>query len=89
MKCVTCNTCGWVHFEVTLDQATKSIKEFNDYFDSLGVQQQYDYYGGRKSDMTCYDRCERCNSSYKEFRDSKEDDYPPGCTVGPILKREE
>jgi hypothetical protein len=88
MKYVTCLNCGWVHMSVSRAFAEKSVKEFNEYYETLTKRKKIDYYDGKKSNIKDYERC-GCGNSYKEFRDSKKGDCPDGCTIGPILDREE
>jgi len=84
----TCNKCGWVHFGVTREHAEAEVKRFNDYFNTLSEDKQQKYYGGNCSGIELYDRCSFCGNSYKDFRDSKEDDCPTGVTLGPIIKED-
>ena len=86
MKTVTCNKCGWVWFQVSREHAVKQVAEFNIYFESLSKQEQNDYYGGRGAVLERYESC-WCGNSYKNFRDSKPGDCPDGCTISPIIDR--
>lgn len=86
---VTCNNCGWVSFEVTRQHAEEEVRRFNEYFNSLSPKQQQDYYGGKGAYIELYERCFLCDGSYKNFRDSKTEDYPEGATLSPIIKRYE
>ena len=81
----TCKTCGWVHFAISRADAEKHIDDFNAYFDSLSPEEQMKYYGGKRSNLANYDRCDRCGTPYTDFRASEPGDCPAGCTVGPIL----
>jgi len=36
-----------------------------------------------------YLKCRGCGGSYKNFRDSRSSDSPLGCTLSPILARDE
>jgi hypothetical protein len=89
MKFVTCNNCNWVHFEVPRMHAEQDVLRFNEYFMSLSDKERQDFYGDKGADISLYDSCHRCNGSYKNFRDSVEGDCPIGCTIGPIIDRNE
>lgn len=90
MKTVTCNKCGWVHFQVSRNHAEAEYKRFNEYYDALSKQEQEDYYGGHGSSIKNYEHCHGiCGGSYKNFRDSKEGDCPNGVTMNPIIDRDE
>lgn len=89
MRNVTCNNCGWVHMGVTAEYALKQVREFNEYFDKLNKTQQEDFYGGKGASLSRYLFCARCNGNYKDFRVSKPEDCPDGCTISPILDFEE
>lgn len=88
-KNVTCKNCGWVHFEVTRDYAENQVTQFNQYFDTLSKEKQQDYYGGRKSSIISYEQCMLCRGNYKEFKESKSGDCPVGCTLNPIIRRQD
>ena len=83
----TCNQCGWVHFVYTLEQATEEVERFNAYFDKLTSSEQWEYYGGHRSALASYTQCFSCGGSFRNFRDSKENDCPAGATIQPILER--
>jgi len=82
----TCNKCGWVHFVVTREHAENEVKTFNEFFDTLIEEEQQSNYGGRRSTIKQYEHCSLCGNTYKDFRDSKEDDCPIGVTLGPIIE---
>lgn len=82
---VTCNTCGWVHFGVTRKYAEDEVERFNKYFDGLPKETQEQLYGGKKSSIAQYEKCNLCGNNWKNFRLAKEGDCPPGCTIGPII----
>lgn len=88
-KTVTCQSCGWVHFEVSRQYAEDEVKSFNEYFDGLTAEQQQDFYNGKKSSVQNYERCMSCGGHYSNFRDSRVGDYPDGCTINPIIVRTE
>lgn len=79
---VTCKKCGWVHMGVTREHAEAEVKRFNDYYDTLSPEKQNDYYGKRRSHIGLYARC-WCGND--QFRPSKDDDCPVGCTIGPVI----
>ncbi len=81
----TCNKCGWVHFGVTSDFAEAEVKRFNEMYDELTAAEKERYYGSNPASMASYEKCSRCGNTYKDFRESKEDDCPNGCTIGPII----
>lgn len=83
---VTCNSCGWVSFAVSREYAVNQVKEFNEYFDSLDAESKR-LYGNQKADFDFYERCFRCGGSFLNFRETKEGDCPEGCTIGPIIDR--
>ena len=72
----------------TRQQAQAEVDSFNEYFDTLTPQKQQDYYGGRRSSITRYEHCGNCGGSYINFRVSKPDDCPDGCTINPIIHEE-
>ena len=83
---VTCNKCGWVHFTVTLDYATKQVQQFNEYYNTLTVEKQQMYYNGKPSSVYQYFKCMSCGNDYKNFRPFREGDCPDGVTINPILQ---
>jgi hypothetical protein len=87
-KAVTCLGCGWVHMEVSREYAEAEVKKFNEFFYSLSKEEQNDYYGGNASSVAHYEQC-HCGNSYKNFRDSEPGDCPNGCTIGPIIRKED
>ncbi len=88
-KNVTCNKCGWVHFEVSRKFAEAEVKRFQEYYDALTKEKQEFYYGSRPAQLTDYERCILCSSMHTEFRDSIAGDCPNGCTLSPIINRNE
>jgi hypothetical protein len=85
IECFTCNQCGWVYFGVSLEKAKTEVESFNNYFATLTSEKQTKSYGGKKSSIESYKKCDRCGNSYKNFRRSGPSDCPSGCTVNPIL----
>lgn len=85
MNLLTCKSCGWVHFGVSREYAENEIRHFNEYFESLTEKERQDYYGGRRSSIKEYDRCDLCGGSYKNFRPAEVGDCPNGVTLGPII----
>jgi hypothetical protein len=83
----TCNKCNWVHFDVTREFAESEVKKFNEYFESLTEEQQDSNYGGLQSTLEDYEHCCRCGNHYKNFRESRPNDCPDGCTLSPIIDK--
>jgi hypothetical protein len=81
----TCNQCGWVAFGVTREHAEAEVKKFNAYFDTLSKDQQEEFYGGEGSSIQSYERCMLFNGPHTNFRESKPEDCPYGCTLNPII----
>jgi len=84
---MTCKKCGWVAFQVSRKHAESEVKRFNEYFNTLSKKEQDDYYGGKGSSIHQYEHCMLCDGSYKNFRDSIPGDVPDGCTLSPIIDR--
>ncbi len=89
MKTVTCNKCGTVAFQVSREFAVNQVEEFIKYYNTLTREQQLDYYGGKPATLAGYEGCMFCGGSYKNFRDSVPGDCPEGCTLSPIIDREQ
>jgi hypothetical protein len=89
MSTVTCNKCNWVHVEVTRKAAEQDVKRFNEYFNSLTKEKQNFYYGGKGSSIESYEHCMSCNNKYTDFRPSKPGDCPNGCTLNPIIRKQD
>lgn len=82
----TCKKCGWVHFGISLADAKRAVKSFNDYYKSLSKKDQYEFYGLKKASLKHdYMTCDSCGGSHKNFRQFKPGDSPDGCTMGPIV----
>lgn len=60
-----CNKCGWVHFAVSRSFAETEVTNFNQFFDTLTVEEQQDYYSGNRSSIENYEKCFRCGESHK------------------------
>lgn len=86
---VTCNKCGWVHFQVSRAHAVAEVERFNAFFDTLAPQEQQDYYGGRGASIRLYEHCHFCDGPHTNFRDTIPGDVPDGCTIGPMIDRNE
>lgn len=86
---VTCKKCGWVAFQVSREYAEDQVKRFNEYFESLTKKEQKELYGGKGASLSFYERCIGCGGSYKNFRTFKKDDCPDGCTLNPVISRNE
>lgn len=83
---VTCLKCGTVAFSVSLEYMADEIKRFNEYYESLSKKDK-SMFGGR-SKVRGYIQC-WCGNPYTNFRKSKRGDCPDGCTLSPILHRDE
>ncbi len=86
----TCNNCGWVAFGVTREHAQAEVDGFNKMMvdiEAAGDINKIEFWGGpgRRSSITSYERCMLCNGPHTNFRDSKPDDCPEGCTINPII----
>lgn len=78
-----------MHFELSKRSVSEEVKRFNTYFKALSKKRQKDLYGGTGSSVAKYKKCMRCGESYKKFVDYKEGDMPDGCTINPIMCRED
>ena len=76
-------------FEVSRKYAVQEITDFNEYFDSLSEKEQDQFYGGKRSNIMNYEHCGVCNGSYKNFREFKVGDCPDGCTLNPIIRKQD
>jgi protein-arginine kinase activator protein McsA len=86
MEFVTCNKCGWVHMGTSLEFAKKEIESFNKYYDTLTPEKQEFNYGSKRASLEkSWLKCNTCGNTYKNFRVSKDNDCPIGCTISPIL----
>lgn|SRR3990167_3069566 len=97
MNTVTCNNCGWVHFAVTRTHAKQQTKEFANFWNNapLETKLQFSALNTKPEDLpttyneeihfASYLQCFRCGESYKNFRESKPEDCPVGCTIQSIL----
>lgn len=83
----TCLVCGTVAFEVGRLYAEASVKEFNEWFVRQTAETK-DNYGNRIAQIEEYEKC-WCGNSYRNFRPSRPGDCPDGCTLSPIIKRDE
>lgn len=91
-KYVSCSSCNWVHFEVSLDYCLKWEKDWAVYFDSITPEVR-GFFGLTDSPPKIEDsylRCHRCNGSYKNFKELTDySKFPNGSTISPILNRNE
>jgi len=83
---VTCNNCGWVHFGIARKSAEEEVENFNLFYDSLNEERKSWYSG--KSKIENYEKCFNCGGGYENFRKSKNEDCPVGCTIQPIIYEE-
>lgn len=88
-KNATCNKCGWVYFVVSREYIENWKKDWEVFWPTLDAQgkENYGLPNGPPTDKQ-YLKC-WCGNSYKNFRDSKPEDCPNGCTISPILDRDE
>lgn len=85
MKFLKCSNCGWIHFQVSRKKAEEEVEKFNQYFESLSVENQEEYYGGRKSSISSYEHCFRCGTYHQEAVVAKEEEVPYGSTLQPLI----
>ena len=102
MSNVTCNQCGWVHFQVSREYAEKQSIEFASWFAKQPADTRSGFwkFGTPLADVPeqlpwdgkvnpSYERCAGCGGSYKNFREAKDKDSSDGCTLNPIINRQE
>jgi len=95
LKLVTCKTrflgqtCDWVSMQVSRKHAEKEVETFNAYFDTVPKKEQQLFWGGKKADISSYERCNRCGGSYKKFKKATQKEIPFGSTISPIIDRKE
>lgn len=82
----SCPKCHWVYFTVTRAEAESSVKQFNEYYDTLTPELQKAFYGNQNSSIKDYEEC-GCGASYKDFTDNTIELY--GVTLNPIIARGE
>jgi hypothetical protein len=80
---LTCKSCGWVHFGVSIEAAENEIRKFNDFY-RRATQEVRDSYGGPSS-LENYCKCFRCGGPHTEFRRALKKEIPFGSTIQPIL----
>lgn len=87
---VTCKDCGWVHKQVSMKYVQNWKKEWDEFWPTLNEEGK-ESYGLQKGppSISTYLHCFFCSGSYKNFRDALDDDCPIGCTIQPILGRNE
>lgn len=83
MNTVVCLKCNRTSFAVTKEFAEAEVKQFNEYFDTLGAEKQELYYGGRKSSTANY-VCIYCGGS--KFKPGNT--APDGSTLNPVIYEE-
>ena len=88
---LTCLGCGWVHFEVTERDANASVKSYNDWVIGISADdlELWDMTGKERATLRGYQHCFLCGAenAATNFRPSKDDDCPIGCTLQPIYLR--
>jgi len=102
-KEVTCLACGWVAFEYPRAEAINAVRRFNEWYDSQREDVKRNYIPWKlrnasseeirweryHSKIENYEHCTYCGGSYRNFRDAKKEDSPYGCTLNPIIPRNE
>lgn len=90
MTFVTCIQCKWIHFQVSKVYVSKWQEEWKVFWLTLDEEgrDMFDLPHGPPGPEE-YLHCHRCNGSYKNFIDAKEDEMPFGSTIGGILNRNE
>jgi hypothetical protein len=86
-----CNKCHWIHYKVSRQQAEEQVIKFNEYFDKLSLKEQEKFFGEERPHIKKYESCHLCAGSYKNFREGTEEDDKRayGCTISPIIGKEE
>ena len=84
----TCNNCGRVGFAVSRKFAEEQVKLFGEYYNSLSAKKQQENYGGHPATISDYDQC-GCGNPHTNFRASRDEDCPNGCTLSPIIFEED
>jgi len=89
-KEVICCSCGWVHFEVSLEYVLDWQDTWIDHWLKFSEETRESY--GIKDRPPSYKQeflnCHRCGESHKNFRKAKKKETPFGSTIGPILTKE-
>jgi hypothetical protein len=68
-------------------ECVEEVNSFNEFYEKLSPVDKESY--GRKSSLDLYTHCHSCGNDYKNFKDALPDDCPDGCTIGPIMNRNE
>jgi hypothetical protein len=89
IRYTTCKKCGQVHFSVSLAYVQNNVNTFNEYFDTLSIEDQQTLYNGQRSSITPYTKCVVCGNPYTNFKLFENNDCPSGVTINPILERNE
>jgi hypothetical protein len=86
-----CKQCGWISYKVSRKYAEEQVKSFNDYFKTLTKKRQKEFYGGKGADISGYEKCFRCNASYKDAKKplKKDIDTIYGSTIQPMIDPKE
>lgn len=66
---LTCPKCSHVHYPVSRKEAERQVKVFNNYFNSLTLEERHRFYNNTPSSMSLYETCFMCQEvNYKEFK---------------------
>lgn len=87
---VSCNKCGWVHFEVSAKYVHDWMRDWVEFWIKSTPETRGNY-GCAKGPPAPneYLGCHRCGETYKNFSETSEEKMKAvyGCTIGPILIR--
>jgi hypothetical protein len=70
---------------VTLEHAWAERWKFNEYYKTLSLKEQVNFYGGSPSSITQYLMCHACGAFCTNMREYQEGDCPDGVTLSPIV----
>jgi heterodisulfide reductase subunit B len=87
MTYTICKTCGWIHFSVTQKYVDEENEKWKKYVKTLTTKQVKDFYGGSTEPYE-YEKCFRCEGSYKNTKKATKKDLKKlgiGHTIQPIL----
>jgi hypothetical protein len=65
MNYVRCSKCSWFHIGIPRNEAEKEVKEFNQFYMNMPKETRDNY--GSPLSIDKYERCFRCNGSYKNM----------------------
>ena len=74
---------------VTREFAESESRKFMNFYESLPEKKRHEHYGGDQTYervLSQYERCFFCGQTDpKNYRKSKGDDCPVGCTIQPVI----